>query len=278
MAYHGLMLPRFTTLGRGPVLLMLHDVDASHLAFAPQVESFALMGYQAAAWDMPGYGHSPPIEPYDFKGLAARCVALIEALGQRADGTCASVILLGQGMGGMVAQEVALRRPDLVHRLILSASLASMVDLPAAQVDAYMHERLTPLDAGIDMPQLARRLVPRQVGPGAMPEGALLAAHAMAGVFPSTYRRALAAQLRFDRRAALAQVPVPTLLLTGEFDALATPERMQAMALDVPMAHGTVLPGVGRWPNLEAPEAFDAAVLSFLADTAAGMRRSSGLH
>ena len=86
-AYHGPMLPRFTTLGRGPVLLMLHDVDASHLAFAPQVESFASLGYQAVAWDMPGYGHSPPVEPYDFKGLAARCVALIEALTQRRDGT-----------------------------------------------------------------------------------------------------------------------------------------------------------------------------------------------
>ena len=65
--------------GQSPAVA-LWDVDASHVAFAPQVESFALQGYQAVAWDMPGYGHSPPVEPYDFKGLAARCVALIEAL------------------------------------------------------------------------------------------------------------------------------------------------------------------------------------------------------
>ena len=272
------MLPRFTTLGRGPVLLMLHDVDASHLAFAPQVESFATQGYQAVAWDMPGYGHSPPIEPYDFKGLAARCVALIEALTQRPDGSHASVILLGQGMGGMVAQEVVLRRPDLVNRLILSGSVAAFDDVPPTQRDAYVNDRTTLLDAGASMRELAQRLVPRAVGPGSLPEGAQLAEHALGGVFPSTYRRALAALVRFDRRAALAQMPVPTLLLTGEFDALATPERTQAMALDVPMAYCTVLAGVGRWPNLEAPEDFDGTVLSFLADTAPGMRSSRALH
>jgi len=274
----GHMLPRFTTLGRGPVLLMLHDVDASHLAFAPQVESFATQGYQAVAWDMPGYGHSPPIEPYDFKGLAARCVALIEALTQRPDGSHASVILLGQGMGGMVAQEVVLRRPELVNRLILSGTLAAFGDVPAAQRDAYVNDRTTPLDAGVSMRELAQRLVPRQVGPGSLPEGAQLAEHALGGVFPSTYRRALEAQLRFNRRAALAQVLVPTLLLAGEFDAIATPERVRAMALDLPLAHCTVLPGVGRWPNLEAPEDFDGDVLSFLADTAPGMRRPGALH
>ena len=49
-------------------------------------------------------------------------------------------------------------------------------------------------------------------------------------------------------------------------------------ALDLPLAHCTVLPGVGRWPNLEAPEEFDGAVLSFLADTAPGMRRPGALH
>lgn len=272
------MLPRFTTLGRGPVLLMLHDVDASHVAFAPQVESFALQGYQAVAWDMPGYGHSPPIEPYDFKGLAGRCVALIEALTQRPDGSHGSVILLGQGMGGMVAQEVALRRPELVNRLVLSATLASFIGLPPTHSAAYLEARTAPLAAGLSMRELAQRLVPQQVGPGSLPEGAQLAEHALGGVFVSTYRRALDAQSRFDRTAALAQVRVPTLLLAGEFDTIATPQRMQAMALDLPLAHCAMLPGVGRWPNLEAPDDFDAAVLSFLSDTTPGLGRPSVLH
>ena len=63
-------LPAFTTLGAGPTVLMLHGIGGGHLAFAPQVETLASSGYRAVAWDMPGYGHSAPIEPYTFKGLA----------------------------------------------------------------------------------------------------------------------------------------------------------------------------------------------------------------
>ena len=75
-----MLLPAFTTLGAGPVILMLHGIGGGHRAFAPQVETFASLGYRAVAWDMPGYGHSAPIEPYTFKGLAQSCITLIESL------------------------------------------------------------------------------------------------------------------------------------------------------------------------------------------------------
>ena len=108
-------VPAFTTLGGGPTVLMLHGIGGGHLAFAPQVETLATAGYRAVAWDMPGYGHSAPIEPYTFKGLAQSCIQLIEAL------KCEQVILLGHSMGGMVAQEVVARRPDLVKRWCCAA-------------------------------------------------------------------------------------------------------------------------------------------------------------
>ncbi|MEY2954383.1 MAG: hypothetical protein RLZZ401_2470, partial [Pseudomonadota bacterium] len=113
-------LPTFTTLGAGPTVLMLHGIGGGHRAFAPQVETFAAAGYRAVAWDMPGYGHSAPIEPYTFKGLAESCIRLIENLRNHRDGQ--GIILLGHSMGGMVAQEVVARRPDLVSRLILSGT------------------------------------------------------------------------------------------------------------------------------------------------------------
>jgi 3-oxoadipate enol-lactonase len=80
-------LPTFTTLGDGATtVLMLHGIGGGHLAFAPQVETLASIGYRAVAWDMPGYGHSAPIEPYTFKGLAEACIRLIDALvGERED-------------------------------------------------------------------------------------------------------------------------------------------------------------------------------------------------
>lgn len=252
-------LPAFTTLGAGPTVLMLHGVGGGHLAFAPQVETLAGCGYRAVAWDMPGYGRSAPIEPYTFKGLAQSCVALIEGL------QCGTVVLVGHSMGGMVAQEVVARRPELVSRLVLCGTSPAFGKPDAQWQREFIAQRTAPLDAGQSMAQLAEVLVPRMVGPGSLPEGVRLAQHCMGLVNPSTYRRALEAMTTFDRRASLAEIHVPTLLVAGEHDRNAPPEVMKKMAQRI--AHSTYLEmaGIGHLQNLEAPEEFDAALLNFLA-------------
>jgi len=205
-------LPTFTTLGSGPTVLMLHGIGGGHLSFAPQVESLASNGYRAVAWDMPGYGHSAPIEPYTFKGLAESCITLIEGL------RCEDVVLVGHSMGGMVAQEVVARRPGLVSRLVLCGTSASFGKPDGDWQREFVAERTAPLDAGRTMAQLAEQLVPQMVGPGSLPEGVRLAQHCMSQVNPSTYRRALEALVTFDRRANLANIHAPTLLIAGEHD------------------------------------------------------------
>ena len=106
-------LATFSSLGHGPTVLMLHGSGGNFRSFAPQVEALASVGFRGVSWNMPGYGQSAPIEPYSFMGLAASCVHLIEVL--MADAPRRSVALVGHGMGGMLAQEVAVRRPDLVR-------------------------------------------------------------------------------------------------------------------------------------------------------------------
>lgn len=252
-------LPTFTTLGAGPTVLMLHGVGGGHLSFAPQVESFASSGWRAVAWDMPGYGHSAPIEPYTFKGLAESCIALIEGL------ACGDVVLIGHSMGGMVAQEVVARRPELVSRLVLCGTSPAFGRADGEWQKRFLEERTGPLDAGQTMAQLAEVLVPRMIGPGSLPEGVRLAQHCMGQVNPSTYRRALEAMLTFDRRANLARIHVPTLVLAGEHDRNAPPEMMKKMAQSILGSTYFELRGIGHLQNLEAPEEFDAAVLNFLA-------------
>ena len=252
-------VPAFTALGgNGPTVLMLHGIGGGHLAFAPQVETLALAGYRAVAWDMPGYGHSAPIEPYTFKGLAASCVALIESL------KCPQVILLGHSMGGMVAQEVVARRPELVSRLVLCGTSGAFGKPDGDWQRQFVAERTAPLDAGRSMADLAETLVPQMVGPGALPEGLRLATHCMGLVPAATYRRALECLVTFDRRANLPHIHVPTLLVAGEHDRNAPPAVMKKMAQAIPGSTYLEMKGIGHLQNLEAPEDFDGLLLNFL--------------
>ena len=242
---------------------MLHGIGGGHRAFAPQVETLASLGYRAVAWDMPGYGHSAPIEPYTFKGLAQSCINLIDAL------QCESVVLVGHSMGGMVAQEVIARRPDKVSKLILcgtSAAFGKRSDGQSAEAwgRQFIAQRTAPLDAGQSMADMAAKLVPQMVGPGSLPEGLKLAEFCMASVPAATYRRALECLVTFDRQAALAEIRVPTLLIGGEFDRVAAPSVMKWMAAEIPQARYAELAGIGHLMNLEAPDEFDALLLDFL--------------
>jgi pimeloyl-ACP methyl ester carboxylesterase len=238
---------------------MLHGIGGGHLAFAPQVESLASSGYRAVAWDMPGYGHSAPIEPYTFKGLAQSCIALIESL------QCGDVTLLGHSMGGMVAQEVVARRPELVSKLILCGTSPSFGKPDGDWQREFIAQRTAPLDAGKSMAQLAEVLVPQMVGPGSLPEGVRLATHCMSLVPASTYRRALEALVTFDRRANLSHILAPTLLVAGEQDRNAPPAVMKKMADAILHSTYIEMRGIGHLQNLEAPEDFDGLLLNFLA-------------
>ena len=244
---------------------MLHGIGGGHLAFAPQVETLASSGYRAVAWDMPGYGHSAPIEPYTFKGLAQSCIKLIEALLEADDQKRPGVILLGHSMGGMVAQEVVARRPELVSKLVLCGTSPSFGKPEGDWQRQFIEQRTAPLDAGKSMADLAEVLVPQMVGPGSLPEGVRLATHCMGQVPASTYRRALEALVTFDRRANLAQIAVPTLLVAGEHDRNAPPAVMKKMAQAISGSTYIEMRGIGHLQNLEAPDDFDGLLLNFLA-------------
>ena len=250
------ILPRFTTLGHGHTVLMLHDADGGHLTFAPSVESFASQGYRAVAVDLPGYGYTPPIEPYSAKALAQSCLALVDAL--QVD----KVTLVGHGLGAMVALEAVLREPNRIQRLVLCAGGPP---LDESSHETWVDTRIAALDDGLSMAQIADRIIPMQTGIKAVPEGVRLIRHAMTEVHPLIYRHAVQALPAFQRNAkALAQISVPSLLIGGAQDSCTPPEALEALARVLPDASTITLPGIGHWPQLEAPEDFDGLLLDFL--------------
>jgi pimeloyl-ACP methyl ester carboxylesterase len=253
-------IPAHVVRGAGDTaVVMLHGVGGGASAWTPQLDAFAAAGYLAVAWDAPGYGATAAVEPYDVSRLAHALAGLLDALPARRR------VLLGHSMGGMVAQEAVAAFPDRIDGLVLSATSPAFGKADGTWQRGFLAQRLGPLDAGRTMADLAPALVAGMIGPDAAPAGVALATEVMARVPGETYRKALHAIVRFDRRDALGAIRVPTLVVAGERDVNAPPAVMEKMAARVAGAEYRMLAGCGHLANLERPRAFNDLVLAWLA-------------
>jgi pimeloyl-ACP methyl ester carboxylesterase len=152
-----------------------------------------------------------------------------------------------------------------VAALVLAATSPAFGSPGGAWQADFLRLRFAPLDAGLGMPGLAAQLVPTMAGRDARSERLAHAQALMAGVPEATYRSALAALVKFDRREALGRIAVPTLVLTGEDDRTAAPDVARRMAARIPGAECTIVPATGHLLMLEQPERFNAVLLDFVA-------------
>jgi 3-oxoadipate enol-lactonase len=237
-------------------LVFLHGVGGGHHAWDAQLPYFAERGYAAHAWDQPGYGHSASVEPYDLEQVAAALERLLESLGGE------PAVLVGHSMGGMVAQEAYARFPELVKALVLGFTSAAFGGADFAK--RFVAERIGPLEQGRTMADIAERLMPTMRGRESDERGVAQAQAIMAGVPPDTYRKAVKLLTTFDRRAELARIAVPTLLVAGSDDKTAPAALMARMAEKIPRAELVVLQGCGHLGPMDQPAAFNAALEGFL--------------
>jgi pimeloyl-ACP methyl ester carboxylesterase len=239
-------------------LLFLHGLGGGHHAWERQLPYFAGQGYAAHAWDQPGYGHSPIVEPYDFEQICAALARLIEKLRE------GPVVLVGHSMGGLVAQEAYVRTPHLVRGLALCFTSPAFAGGTSDFTRQFIAARVAPLDEGKSMSDIARTLMQTMSGSKSDPTGLALAEKIMQGIAPDTYRKAVRLLTTFDRRKELAGIRVPTLVLSGSDDKTAPPGMMERMAQKIPGADYVCLPGCGHLGPMDQPEAFNAALLAFL--------------
>lgn len=156
------------------------------------------------------------------------------------------------------------RRPDGYGAAVLACTSPAFGNADGDFQRTFVADRIGPLDAGKTMADMAPGLVARMVGPAPDPAGLAHAIAVMSAVPPQTYRAAVRCLVTFDERASLANIRVPTLCLAGGADQTAPAKVMERMSARIPGARFVSLPGLGHIPSLEAPAAFDAAVLQFL--------------
>ena len=94
-----------------PTLVMLHGLTADHRLFDRQVEYFAGK-YDIIVWDAPAHGRSRPYADFSYPNAASDLRSILDENG------VSSAILIGQSMGGFVAQSFLLRWPEYVRAFI----------------------------------------------------------------------------------------------------------------------------------------------------------------
>ena len=214
-------------------------------------------------WPLPGYAGTPPLPETSFAALSAALLARLDQAG------IARTDLLGHSIGGMLALDFALRFPGRVRGLVLYATTPAFGGKDPAFAEAFLAERLAPLDAGQDMAQLAEESIRPMLRPGT-PEAAVReAVAAMAATPEAAYRATVRCLTTFNRRDDLPRLAMPVLLIAGEADPLAPPRTMARMQAAIPGARLAVLPGCGHFAHLEDPAGFIAALRGFRRDLAA---------
>ena len=237
------------------VLAFLHGVGGSHAVWDRQLPYFAALGHDARAWDQPGYGNAPAVEPYDLANVAA---ALERWLPPE------PAVVIGHSMGGFVAQEAYARFPARFKAMVLSFTSASFGGAGSDFARQFIAARISPLDQGKTMAEIAARVIPGMRGSRSREDGVAFAQKVMAQVPPETYRKAVHLLTTFDQRARLAEIAVPTLVLSGGDDRVAPAAVMEKMAARIPGAEYVCLEGCGHLGPMDQPDAFNAALLDFL--------------
>jgi pimeloyl-ACP methyl ester carboxylesterase len=243
--------------GSGPPLVLLHGyVGDGPTTFRRQLDALS-DEFTVVAWDAPGAGGSPdPPESFGMAGYADTLAGFIHRLGLDAPHVA------GLSFGGALALELTHRHPAIPRTLILASAYAGWAGSLPADVTAQRLAQALVL-ADLSPEEFVATLLPTMFSE-ATPQEAVDAFQAsMLGFHPTGFR-AMARASAENLRDALTGVEVPTLLVYGDKDVRAPLSVAEDLHAAIPGSTLVVLPGVGHACNVEAPEAFNAAVRGFL--------------
>jgi len=248
--------------GRGEPLLLITGFTISSAVFEPVLDAYGAQ-FRCLIYDNRGSGRSgAPVRPTSMAELAADAAGLMRAAGVE------SAHAYGLSMGGMIAQELAIRFPERVRGLVLGGTspggpraarptLRELQALGGAAAGGWRDGERSWLARWLfsdefrrDHPERVRELLPLFGRHRATPQG--LWAHWWASVYHDTASR-------------LHRIQAPTLVMHGERDAMAPIANARLLAQLIPDAELAVVPGAGHAYLLERSEASLALLTEWLA-------------
>jgi pimeloyl-ACP methyl ester carboxylesterase len=256
---------RFTRVGRGPDVVLLHGLLGSGAQWAAAAARWA-SGFTCWSLELPAISGSDPYPDVSLRGLGQWLAEAADALGLR------SFALAGASWGGAVALGFAAGAgAGRVRRLLLAAPAHPFWE-PSPRQRWLMRAPITRAAAwvGARLPAaLHRELLAATYGDASRLDPALVPAYTDVLRRPGL-GRAVAAYCRDWRRdqaalrGQLGGCRVPTLLIWGDRDPVVPAATAPALHAALPGSRLAILPGLGHIAFAEDPDGFAAAARGFL--------------
>jgi pimeloyl-ACP methyl ester carboxylesterase len=244
-----------------PPLLLIRGLGRTAEHWSPAFLSALDPHFRVLLMDNRGVGRSSvPRPPYRTRDMADDAAAVLDAFGvDRAH-------VFGISLGGMIAQELALRHPSRVERLVLGCTRAGGKLSPRMSVRAALGlvwPMRLPVEAAVR--ETARVVLSERFfreHPEVVDDWVRLVRE-----YPLQKRGVigqLLAGARHDTSSRLGKLSIPTLVLSGDADLLIDIENSRRLARALPDAGLAILAGAGHDFPTEEPQATAQAVTEFL--------------
>ena len=239
----------FYALHRSPQathnIILIHGAGGSHLVWPAALRR--LPNANVYAVDLSGHGRSHGDGYAQIKAYEEEIVQFIKTLGLD------NVVLIGHSMGGAIAQTIALRHLPEVSGIILIGTGAKLRVTPAIfdQVLPNFEQAVTTINQFSWSPSAPSEMVVR-------------GRELLAQTAPIVMHNDFSACDQFDIRNQLAQINLPTLVITASEDKLTPPKHGRFLADNIPQAQFVLLDGAGHMMMLEKPGETVEAVVQFL--------------
>jgi 3-oxoadipate enol-lactonase len=241
--------------GDGPPLFLFHSLLSDRASFDAITPTLS-RSFRVLVPELPGFGRSPAVAG-DLGAVADRMAAAVK---DASDGKDA--IVLGNGYGGFVALQMAIRHPGIAAKLVLADCGAAFSE-PGREAFRNMAaaSRAKGLAAICDV-AMRRLFAPdfQAAHPDLMQDRRA----AFLKTDPDVFQAACAALAELDLRPQLAAVRVPALVMVGEHDEATPPPMSHELAALLPDARLHVIPDCAHVPQLQSPELFLQMIAAFL--------------
>ncbi|SRR5579875_466429 len=252
----------YDTFGVGEPLLLIMGFGAPGIAWMPVLPMLA--GFKCIYFDNRGIGNSDKADPYTVPQMADDAAHLLSALG------IDSALVYGVSMGGMIAQELALRHPARVRKMVLGCTTTGGPNATPPDEETIAALLTAMKLMATDPEQALDILLPIMHPPdfvAAHPEikqMALMGAAMVPPAPPEVIDRTLAGIARFDSYERLPQVKCPVLIVHGGRDIMLKPANAETLKSRLPQAEMFMIPNAGHNFFAEDPMGIHQRIIEFL--------------